>query len=245
VRHRHPSNLHQFSQTGPASDPILCFGTGTPLRDDQVVGGPGWINSKIFDVEGKVGGSQIEQLKQHPERLSEEMRLRVHSLLADRFKLMVRRETREVSVDALVAAKGGPKLVRTNPEVFNRFTPGLFSFQPLKGPVCPTGFVCMRSQFSMVELASFLSRAKESERPVIDQTGLEGDYVIDFQYAHRRNPTAMVSAAERAKRDIVNTAPTGPFLFEAVQKQLGLKVKSTKGPVEFIIIEHIEVPTDR
>jgi uncharacterized protein (TIGR03435 family) len=75
--------------------------------------------------------------------------------------------------------------------------------------------------------------------------GSDGDHVIDFQYAHRRSPTAIVSAAERGKQEAGNAAPTGPFLFEAVQKQLGLKVKSIKGLVEFIVIERVEVPTDR
>jgi len=221
---------------------------GVTLRDDLVVEGPGWVNSRTFDVDAKVEDSQVEQLKQHPDHLADQMRMRVQSLLADRFKLRVRRETREVPVYALVVAKCGPKLLHTDPELSDRFAPGVFPFQPPKNPGCPAGMVCMKSRMSMAEMAFLLSRAPETERPVIDQTGLEGEYVIDLQYRHRHRPTAMVSAAARGGGNIANPTPpappSGPSLFEAVQKQLGLKVKSTKGPVEFIVIEHVEMPTD-
>src|ERR1019366_8264038 len=58
---------------------------GVTLRDDLVVGGPDWVDFKTFDVDAKLEDSQVEPLKQHPNRLTEQMRLRVQSLLADRF----------------------------------------------------------------------------------------------------------------------------------------------------------------
>jgi uncharacterized protein (TIGR03435 family) len=137
-------------------------------------------------------------------------------------------------------------LVHTD-KLSDRFAPGVFPFQSPRNWVCPAGMACLKSQMSMVEMACFLSRAPRTERPVIDQTGLKGDYVIELQYTNHRSPTAMVSAAERGSQGIANATPpapssSGPSLFEAVEKQLGLKVQSAKGPVEFIVIEHIEKP---
>jgi uncharacterized protein (TIGR03435 family) len=171
-----------------------------------VVGGPRWVNAKTFDVDASVEDSQVEQSKLYPDRLAEQMRLRVQSLLADRFKLRVRRQTKGIPIYSLIVAKGGPKLAPPDPSS-DRFAPGVFPFESPENWVCPAGMACLKSQMSMAEMAYFLSRGLRNDRPVIDRTGLEGDYAIELLYTNRRSPTAMVSAADRGTQGIASAAP--------------------------------------
>ena len=76
-------------------------------------------------------------------------------------------------------------------------------------------------------------------RPVIDQTGLQGGYYIKLQWA-RPQP-----ASANPGMDIAPPlGPAGPDIFTALQQQLGLKLESTKGPVEVLVIDHIERPSE-
>ncbi len=91
-------------------------GISIPRRDDQILGGPGWISSDRYDIDAKLEDSEVEAVEKLPfEQRILQIRLRVQSLLADRFKLEVREETKEVPVYALVVAKGGPKLQEAKP----------------------------------------------------------------------------------------------------------------------------------
>jgi len=88
----------------------------------------------------------------------------------------------------------------------------------------------------------------EMNRPVIDQTGLKDTYFLNLEYEHTHRPASMFNAQDGGRDDLANAPPppssTGPSLTEALQKQLGLKLESTKGPVDVIVIEHIERPSE-
>lgn len=233
----------------------IAYGPGNnrltfPLRDDQVVGGPGWTNSKHYDVDAKIEDAMAEQFRQHPEQLAGPLRLMLQSMLADRFKLQVSHTTRELSAYALVAAKGGPKFLDQKMMPGDSYPSFSTPNQPSRGKPCvpKQGWACMARFMSMGELAANLSGLPEMSRPVIDQTGLKDTYFLNLEYEHTHRPASMFSAQAAGGADIANLPPpaasSGPSLFEALEKQLGLKLEPTKGLVDVIVIDHIEMPSE-
>ncbi len=126
----------------------------------QLSGGPAWINSEKFAIEGKAATPASK----------EELRPMLQTLLADRFRLSVRREIKEVPVYALTVAKGGPR--------FREFKPG--DAVPTQEPPDP-GLVRIFFVQSMHDFAEMVNQSDAAGRPVLDQTGLSATYVIDFQ----------------------------------------------------------------
>ncbi len=148
------------------------------------------------------------------------MRLMLQQLLVERFKLAIHRETKDLPKYALVVSKNGPKMKAASP-----------------------GGTDMRSGFGHVE-ASNISMSGLAEklssllsRPVFDETGLTGgfNFTLDFT----------PETPEQTPNDKIETAANGPSIFTAVQEQLGLKLESRKGPLEVLVLDHIEkVPTE-
>jgi uncharacterized protein (TIGR03435 family) len=139
----------------------------------------------------------------------------LQSLLADRFRFRYHRETRELQVYSLVVARGGPKLAAHSGEG----EPSM-SGHDGSGKISKSA-----TNATMARPANTLGG--ELDRTVIDNTGLKGGY--DFKLEWAPNPAA----------DSVE-----PSLFTALQDQLGLKLESTKGPVEIIVIDSIEKPSE-
>jgi len=155
------------------------------------------------------------------------------ALLADRFKLRVRWETKEGPVYALVVAKGGAKFLNTKFPIPDYAALGR---TPPPSPPCPAGLFCMQGYLSMGLVAAWLSESRGVDRPVIDQTGLNGGYYIKIQWMPRQHQTETDGAAP--------LGPSGPSIYDALQQQLGLKLVPAKGPVEYLVIEHIERPSE-
>jgi uncharacterized protein (TIGR03435 family) len=232
-------------------------GTTRPLPEDQVVGGPSWVNSDKFDIDAKLDDSQIATLeKLTPWDRSVQVKLMVHSLLADRFKLTVNDgATAPRPVYALVVAKGGPKLQQIAPCSI----PPLPTLPPPPSPpstssTAPQGQATpprvailsrpgemMACELPVRDLAIWLQ--SRLGRPVLDQTGLQGKYNLDLKWTPDVNsPEAMPGQSPDA-----DTAPPdalGPSIFTAVQEQLGLKLESTKSSQEAIAVVHIEKPSE-
>jgi uncharacterized protein (TIGR03435 family) len=192
--------------------------TPAPL---QISGGPGWIDSDRFDIEAKAEGDASEEMMAGP---------MLQTLLEDRFRLKVHRETRERPVYALTVAKSGLKL------------------QPLKEachPPDPCGVAKMRPNgqnmtldvhaMGMVDFAGSLGL----DRPVIDKTGVAGifDFHLEFVLdgATPGNPFGNHDPASSGDG-------AAPSIFTAIQA-LGLRLESAKGPVEFLVIDHVEKPS--
>ncbi|MGO8735278.1 MAG: TIGR03435 family protein [Terriglobia bacterium] len=200
------------------------------LSPDQLSGGPDWIKSELYDIDAKVDDSLVEG---EWKRLSFDQRwnqvmLMLQTLLADRFKLRVRHETKELPVYALVLAKNGPKFAEDNshPEI------GAISY---RGRGKLEAISCDFSLF-----AGILSFQPElGGRVVLDKTGLHGHYSFTFQWAPE-NPSTGAQASDSAS----SPEPSGPSLFTALQEQLGLKLASTKASVDVLVIDYIERPSE-
>jgi uncharacterized protein (TIGR03435 family) len=182
-------------------------------RRIQMQGGPAWIDSDRFDIVAKADMDQgrVER---------EQWPLMLQGLLADRFKLAVHRETKEVQVYALVAGKNPPKLQPSKDEEQTMFTPGergQMNFHKM----------------SLVGLVNLLSNILHT--PVVDQTGITGffDFALDpMQFAPPPSPNNPV------RTDI------SELILMALQEQLGFKLEKKKAPLEFTIIDHAEKPTE-
>jgi len=207
---------------------MITFAYG--VQDFQVLGGPGWINSERYDVLAKpetssdAGDAPMNAGKMTDEQFrtaQERMRARLQPLLAERFQLASHRETKEQPVYALVVGKGGSKL---------RVTKGGRRIGMTRGKITSEGE-------PLPFLAQLLSNLLG--RPVLDQTGLKGDF--DFELNWTPEPGQLGGpmkplAAEASPPPEEN----GPSLFTAIQEQLGLRLESTKGPVETIVIDRAE-----
>ena len=173
------------------------------------IAGPGWLDSQRFDILAKIPADVPKD--RIPDMLQ--------SLLADRFRLQLHRETRELPVYSLSLAKSGPKLPKAD-------SSGGLSINDGRGRSRVTGRV------TLAWFADFLSQ--RLDRPVQDQTGLEGVYTVNLEWV-------------RDSADVNSPAPSdaGASLFTALQEQLGLRLVAAKGPVEVLVVDRLEkTPTE-
>jgi uncharacterized protein (TIGR03435 family) len=208
----------------------------------QLSGAPSWLKSDAYDIEAKMESSAIDELKKlSPDQARVERQHMLQKLLADRCKLAVHSETKELPVYALVVAGNGPK--------FHEAKAGDTYPNGFKGPDGRSGAGMMHMEAGKItaqavplaSLTGFLSR--QVGRPVIDKTGLTGKY--DFTFEWRPDQGATVKAPEGgADAAAAPPEPSGPSIFTALQEQLGLKLESQKGPVEFVVIDHVEKPSE-
>ena len=232
------------------------------MKDFQVSGGPAWINSDKFDVDAKVEDSMAEQMQKLPvAKRQEQTRLMIQSLLADRFKLSVRKETKELPVYALVVAKGGAKLtdaVASPSDSQAKSAPssqspgGHAGSDPPKDPPSTVminlgngGKMSLTFKGSSISnLAGILSQ--QVGRQIVDQTGLSGKYDFTLQWTSDNTVSAFpgMPPPPVAPRSADTLDSGGTSIFTALEDQLGLKLESTKGPVDTIVIDHIEQPSE-
>jgi uncharacterized protein (TIGR03435 family) len=164
-------------------------------------------------------------------------------LLAERFKLKAHTETKQLPVYELIVAKGGPKLKEA--------TPGDTYANGFKGPdgVGRGGMMRMgRGQLTgqgvpITTLTNLLSQ--QLQRTVVDKTGLTGKYDLELNWTPEQGEGGLGPPPGAASPQ-AEPAPdaTGPSIFTALQEQLGLKLQSTKGPVETLVIDHAEMPSE-
>lgn len=171
------------------------------VSEFQIIGGPGWIGTVEYDIVAKPQG----------EATSQRIRAMTKGLLAERLGLKLHRESKDQSVFALVVAKGGPSLQRSaaqgGPEVRgNRL-----------------GRLTMRNVTMEMMAAQLAGRVLG--RPVIDKTGITGEFDVNLEWTPDEKPDG------------------GPSLFAALQEQLGLKLETQKGSVDVFVIDHIEKPS--
>jgi uncharacterized protein (TIGR03435 family) len=191
------------------------------IRPDQVIGGPGWIDTDIYDMNAKA---------ERPSSL-EELHLMLQDLLADRFQLRFHREPKEMPIYALTVDKDGPRLTphqaqsAGDPWLDMTFSP--FPHTTLHAKFAPMDYFAWR-------LSTML------DRPVIDQTNLKGGYDFDLSYTADLPPGLQPGALLNGEQ--IDTS--GPTIFEAIRKQLGLKLEREKGPADTLVIEHAEKPVE-
>jgi len=216
-----PSEAGRAVKGGPGrNDPGLFSVRNRPLKslvqmayevqDYQVTGGPSWVETERFDIDAKpaVAASRAE------------MMVMLRALLAERFQLRVRRESKPVATYVLTVAKGGPKFgphfrkLGQGEQITTDPNKGL----PLGGDM--KGFVfLLRRNMQMFDPEKGGGVSAQDTPPVLDQTGLEGDY------------------------DIILNINTHEDWAGILEHQLGLKLELRKSPVEMLVIEHAERPS--
>jgi len=232
------------------------------IKDPELSGGPSWINSERYDINAKVPDTPDNQQALTAELIDQRTQLRrqmVQALLADRFKLTVTHETKELAVYELVVAKGGPKFHETTvPPPDPTAAPPEPSGPPVPGkPLALRGRGVMMGISAgqltmqgapMSALASALS--ERVGRNVLDKTGLKGNYDLTLQWTPEEGQGSRMFGGAPAPdgRPPGDSAPppeaSGPSIFTALQEQLGLKLESTKGPVQTLVIASIEKPSE-
>jgi uncharacterized protein (TIGR03435 family) len=206
----------------------------------QISGAPDWLNSERYDLDAKFDSSTADELqKLGPEDRILARRYMLQTLLADRLNLTIHRENKELQTYSLVVAKNGPKLKEVK----------LDDPEPSKSPgSLAAGRAEMMAGGAVGQMRGFASPLSNLtvmltnylHRPVIDKTGLTGVY--DFTL--RWTPDDNQAQASSGSSGVPSVDPTGsPSIFTAVQEQLGLKLESAKGPVEIIVIDHVERPS--
>ena len=200
---------------------------------------PKWITTDRYSIDARSPGNPTK----------DQMRLMVQSLLADRFKLATHIESHEGPVLALTsvqAGKLGPKLIphaggTACDEPGPSPGPGLAGFPPGCGSFALlriSGGASMLAGYrdaTMDMLAASLAQILGRGRTVIDRTGLTGRYDFTLQWAPDPPPSDSPTAQQ---------APAGPTSLEALRDELGLKVESTRGPVQVLVVDHVERPSE-
>jgi uncharacterized protein (TIGR03435 family) len=221
------------------------------LKDFQMIGGPGWIDSDRYDVIAKAPDAVVNPNGYIP---PDALRPMLQALLADRFHLSVHNEARDMPVYLLLLSRSdgrlGDQLRRSGdgcapmkvpagapppppppPGPPPADPPGKLSCPGIFGP----GWITLR-RASMNDLADGLGTVLR--RQVVDRTALDGIFDVDVEFTPDQLPPPPPGAPAPSWID-----PNGPSIFTAVQEQLGLKLESSKGPVEVLVIDHAEPPT--
>jgi uncharacterized protein (TIGR03435 family) len=215
--------------------------------DERLSGAPSWISSEKFDVDAKMERSvadALQKLSKDDRTLARQQMLQ--ALLADRFKLTVHRETKELSIYTLVIAKNGPKLKEAKPgDTYPNGIKGGDGHAMTAGVLMlasPEGVTWTGQAVPMQLLVRQLSQ--QVGRIVVDKTGLTSNFDFTMQFMPEQFvPPMAPSDAAGGASPLPIADPGAPSLFTAVQEQLGLKLESGKGPVEIIVIDHIERPS--
>jgi uncharacterized protein (TIGR03435 family) len=201
------------------------------VDEPRIIGGPEWISTAGFDIVAKPPQGAPDVVRS---------RRMLQALLEDRFKLRVRRETREVPVYALLPTKNGIRLSDAKEGGCAVVGPSSPLPPPKAGqsPLPPCGGtlrgpnILAGGKSSMADFVFALSNVLG--RPVIDKTGYTGTFSYRLEFAPER-----ISALPG---DAGTSDPSRPSIFTAVQDQLGLKLESQKGPAEVLVIDHVEKP---
>jgi bla regulator protein blaR1 len=184
------------------------------IRDFQIIGGPGWLDTDRFDVLARSESDESQAPRPGDMKTT---RLKLQSLLADRFRLVVRHETRDVQEYVLGVDKDGAKLVAEKSA-----TAPSSGIESTCGHMTGTGA-------SMTNLTLYLSR--QLRRPVVDATGLTEKYNFQLSWTPELAPCS-------------ESSENAPSLVTALREQLGLKLESAKGPVDVVVVDRAERPTE-
>jgi len=248
------SNDEAFRPTGGrfiASFPLsvlITFAYKTRLTQEQMRSMlaplPKWVSIDSFEIEARAEGNPTK----------DQFRLMMQSLLAERFKLVVHEESREVPLFALVPSKPGKPGPKLRPHSEGPpcdssgppAPPPATSDREIFPPSCdvqmltrmPNGMQRAGSRNTTLALiAASLPTLGRLGRPVVDQTGLSGNFDFVLEWTPEPGGPALPNATPPAD-------PPGPTFLEALREQLGLKLEPSKGPIEMLVIDHVERPSE-
>jgi uncharacterized protein (TIGR03435 family) len=194
------------------------------LRDFQITGGPGWLRSSTWEIAAKLDQPPADWASLSNEVRGSIQRQRFQALLAQRFNFKWHFETKEMPVYNLVLSKNGSKLKSTPSDAV------------IKGSMSSNGNrgkqVIEAKGVAMNIVAASLGQS--IGRTVIDKTGLTGIYDFTLNYTSDNNDATASS----------DDSASGPTIFTALEEQLGLKLEAAKGPVQVLVVDSIEKPSD-
>ena len=230
----------------------MLIRTAYGVEDSQIFGVPNWVNSEKYDIEARMDSSVADGLsKVSEDQRRVEKRRMLQALLADRFKLTLHRETKQLGMYVLVIAKNGPKLQEAKPG--DTYPKGLKN--PDGGS--PAGIFWLRRAGGGGELvgqalpiATLIRLLSEKilNRSVLDNTGLTGSYDFTLQWTTGDESQGPMFKGAGDDQQVTGSTPppesSGPSIFTAIQEQLGLKLESQKGPGGVLVIDHIEKPSE-
>ena len=204
----------------------------TVIRDaygqDDVLGGPNWVDSDKWDIAATAAPGQPDA----------PTRLMMQTLLAQRFKLVAHLEQQEQPVYALVVSSSHKPLgSRIHPSVKDC---------PIAGNTCGTRSSVGQVTGSAAELGDMTrTLSRLVGRRVIDRTGLTGRFDFTLTWTPDTLPPRAPGTLPEEPITVngVKIDPNGPTLLTAIQEQLGLKLESTKGAVDVLVIDHVDRPT--
>jgi uncharacterized protein (TIGR03435 family) len=203
------------------------------LQDFQISGGPGWIKSERYDIDAKAEGNPPRRQIEGP---------MLQALLKDRFQLRLHRETKELPVFGLVAAKGGLRLKLTKLEGNCAALYEMAKCADIRKGPFTLDVTAIRMDLFIEVLSSMVGRV------VIDQTGFQGMFDAhlefsrdDIAFAGPAGPDP-TSGGSRGGRGGGAEPIDRPSISAALQEQLGLRLESTKGPVEVLVVDSVDRP---
>jgi|HubBroStandDraft_1064217.scaffolds.fasta_scaffold01177_3 bla regulator protein BlaR1 len=214
------------------------------VKDAQILGAPAWTSSDRYNIEAKSDDSSADMLRKLSDDEQEtQARLMLQSMLADRFKLALHHEMKELPVYVLVVAKNGPKFhesadtpdapAPSGPPAPNE--PQRRHTLRMNGP----GNVSAIAQ-NLDIFADVLSH--QLGRPVLNKTGLKGDYDFTLKWTPDEGRAQMPGGPPGEATPSADA--NGPSIFTALQEQLGLKLELQKGPMDTIVIDHVDRPSE-
>jgi uncharacterized protein (TIGR03435 family) len=229
------------------------FGDGVSVNTQPLPmeGGPSWMRSEHYSLSAKAAGARTEMLAGPM----------LQAFLEERFQLKTHRQTREMPVYAMSVGKGGLKV---QPLAEGACTPLDLTHPPAPQKpgdpppnLCgimmmgPTGKGDMMMEVRGSTMMQFAQRLSgRVDRTVVDKTGIPGKFNFHLEFTpdpHMRGqelPAGRGGDPNTANpSDPAPPPDAGPNLFVALQEQTGLKLSSDKGPVSFLIIDHVEKPT--
>jgi len=237
----------------------FAYGAARPLPEFQILGGPNWIGTDRFDILAKAERDTAEPGAASPAASGganippQVLRLMLQALLADRFQLKVHSESRELPIYALVMSSVDRKIgSRLRPSTAD--CAALFAARraargngPPQGPPPEERPLCgirvapgnmSGGTIALSQLTNALSGFVD--RVVLDRTALSGTFDLDLQWTPDQSANPSLATLRGGSPP---PPPTdGPSLFAALQEQLGLRLESTKGPVDIVVIEGAERP---
>lgn len=197
--------------------------------------GPKWTSSERFDIDGKIADADYAAIqKLPPEQRFAQYRLMMRELLVDRFGLKISTRMEEQPVYELVVAKSGPKLTPLDAEKIHM--PMLWG--------ASKGDLQARS-VTMTFFCDWLSgNADAGGRDIVDKTGLTGSYDFALKWTPVESAANAIGGPAAGASAGAEIDEGGPSFFTALEEQLGLKLEASRAPVQVLVIDHVEQPSE-
>lgn len=209
----------QILTVGTTMNDLIAFGYG--MHPKEIINAPDWFDKDKFDITGQPDAEGIPNQNQ--------IKTMLQKLLVSRFQLTFHKDTRELSVYEIVVGKDGPKITST----------------AVQGPLPGLGFRNLNPVDLVVRnatLADFaaLMQSAVLDKPVVDHTGISGRYDFELKWTADQGQLETFGGIRNAPTEAPDAPPD---LYTAIQQQIGLKIDSTKSPVEVMVIDNVTKPS--